>query len=74
MTEKFPKHGIASSKGVLSYDRPGISKTLLARAIANECNVDFMISIEGPIRSTSAPAGNLGIQGGAQEDDLYAYR
>jgi len=45
--EKFEKFGMAPSKGVLFYCPPGCGKTLLAKAIANECQANF-ISIKGP--------------------------
>lgn len=45
--EKFKKFGMEPSKGVLFYGPPGCGKTLMAKAIANECQANF-VSIKGP--------------------------
>ena len=45
--DKFLKFEMTPSKGVLFYVPPGCGKTLLAKAIANKCQANF-ISIKGP--------------------------
>jgi len=45
--EMFTKFGMNPSRGVLFYGPPGCGKTLLAKAIANECQANF-VSVKGP--------------------------
>jgi len=45
--ELFEEFGLSAPKGVLFYGPPGCGKTLIAKAVATQCNANF-ISVKGP--------------------------
>merc|ERR550534_1814627 len=45
--EVFTRMGISAPRGLLMYGPPGCSKTMIAKALANESGLNFL-SIKGP--------------------------
>ncbi|CAF1263565.1 unnamed protein product [Adineta steineri] len=57
--ETFLRFGMTPSRSILLYGPPGCGKTLLAKAIANECQTNF-ISVKGPELLTMLMSGEQG--------------
>merc|ERR1719498_1126912 len=64
--EKFEKFGMSPSRGVLFYGPPGCGKTLMAKAVACECQANF-VSVKGPELLTMWFGGSSGDGGGAAD-------
>ncbi|KAM7496796.1 hypothetical protein LguiA_021210 [Lonicera macranthoides] len=68
--EMFEKFGLPPSKGVIFHSPPGCGKTLLAKAIANECQTNFL-SFKGPELLNmwfGQSAANRGCHGGGGDN------
>ncbi|KAG6740117.1 hypothetical protein POTOM_057754 [Populus tomentosa] len=63
------KFGMSPSKGVLFYGPPGCDKTLLAKAIANECQANF-INVDLSITNQLGSGLDLTVQCKSRDDDL----
>merc|ERR1719206_1641601 len=62
--EKFLKFGMQPSRGVLFYGPLGCGKTLLAKAIANECQANFisikrLVRLPSPLTPSSTRRGSM---------------
>ena len=51
----FKNLGIDPPRGLLMYGPPGCSKTMVARALATECSLNFLAVKVSTVKNTATP-------------------